>query len=190
MNWIETFDGGCFDFDNPESSTVRITDIAVSLSRASRFNGHTLFNYSVAQHCVLMEKALRKERPECTPLERLHLIIHDASEAYMGDMCRPLKYKEGMEEFRRIEDIVQNTILDKLDIPYPTVEEMKLVKEYDDRMLKTEAMALMCRLRDWKKVFEMETLPVRVKPWKEKKAHRSFLRVYQEAMTDYRLAQT
>jgi len=186
MSWIETYDGGCFDFENPEESTVRITDIAVSLSRLSRFNGHTLFNYTVGQHCVLMEKALRKEHPAASPLERVHLLLHDASEAYTGDMCRPLKYKPGMEEFRRVEDVVQKTIYDKLELPYPTDEEMRVVKEYDDRMLRTEAEALMCRLRDWRKVITLEPLDVPVKPWTEKRVYTSFLQAYQDAVTDYR----
>jgi len=186
MSWIETYDGGNFDFDHPENSTVRISDIAISLSRIPRFNGHSLFHYTVAQHCVLMEKALRKTLPSASPLERLHVLLHDAAEAYIGDMARPLKYRDDMTGYRKLEKIVTDTIYSKLDVPLPTKEETQLVKEFDDRMLRTEAEALMTRLKDWRSVVVLEPLPVPVKSWTERRVNQSFLQAYNDAMTDYR----
>lgn len=184
--WIETYDGGSFDFENPEKSTIRISDIAISLSRLARFNGHSLFTYTVGQHCVLMEKALRKVYPAASPLERLHVLLHDASEAYMGDMCRPLKYMPDMSGFRRMEKIVQEAIYTALDLPLPTEAQEALIKEYDDRMLRTEAEALMTRLKDWRSVVILDPLPVPVKPWTENRVKTSFLQAYNDALTDYR----
>jgi hypothetical protein len=186
MSWIETYDGGNFDFDNPDNSTIRITDIAVALSRIPRFNGHSLFHYTVGQHCVLMEKALRKLYPAASPIERLHVILHDAAEAYIGDMARPLKYLPDMIGFRRMETLVTAAIYKKLDVPQPTPEQAALVKEYDDRMLRTEAEALMTRLKDWRSVILLDPLPVPVKPWTESRTKTAFLQSYNDAMTDYR----
>lgn len=185
-NWIETHDGGNFDFDNPGNSTIRITDIATSLSRIPRFNGHSLFHYSVGQHCVLMERALRKLDQQASPLSRLHLLLHDASEAYMGDLCRPLKYMPAMEGFRILESKVQQAIYDRLNIPAPDDVQKKLVKEYDDRMLRTEAEALMTRLQDWRNLILLDPLPVQVMPWTERKVLAAFLSAYNSALVAYR----
>jgi hypothetical protein len=183
-SWIETYDGGSFSFDNPQASVVRIRDIAVSLSRIPRFNGHSKFHYTVGQHCVLMEIALRKTYP-ATPLERLHILLHDASEAYTGDMCRPLKYTKGLEGFRIIEKIIQATIYEKLDLPQPTTQDNELVHEYDNRMLRTEAENLMVRIEEWRSLIAFSPLPVRVRRWSERKVRRCFLSAYVSALKDY-----
>ena len=190
MSWIETFDGGSFDFANPHESTVRIVDIATALSRIPRFNGHSLFHYTVAQHCVLMEQALLKLRPESTPLDRLHILLHDASEAYMGDMCRPLKYLPGMKAFRDLEAVVTEVIYKRLGVPTPTAEEEKLVKEFDDRMLRTEAEALMTRIEDWRSVIALEPLPVQVLDWGEEYTRERFLEAYAYAENEYKTKHT
>jgi len=136
-----------------------------------------------------MEIALRKVYPAASPIERLHVLLHDAAEAYMGDMSRPLKYREDMTGFRVMEEMVTHTIYDKLEIPYPTDKEEELVKEFDDRMLRTEAEALMTRLKDWRDVIKLQPLPVPVKPWTERRVKTSFLQAYNDAMTDYRADQ-
>ena len=189
MSWIETFEGGRFDFDKPDESEINIKEIIVSLSRTARYNGHTAYMYTVGQHCVLMERALLRERPNASALLRLHVLLHDAAEAYTGDMNRPLKYRKGMEEFRVIEDMVQSTIYKQLDIPQPTPEEYEIVKEYDDRMLRTEAEALMCRVEDWRDVIQLRPLPVAVEPWIEFETTNAFTSSYLNALKDYRSEQ-
>lgn len=84
MTWILTRSGRKFDLTNPTADMVDPADIAHSLSMQCRFNGHTSSFYSVAQHCCLVADLVPAEH-------QLHALLHDATEAYVGDMVRPLK---------------------------------------------------------------------------------------------------
>lgn len=90
MSWILTRSGRKFDLANPNADMVDPTDIAHSLSMQCRFNGHTSSFYSVAQHCYLVADLVPAEH-------QLAALLHDATEAYVGDLVRPLK--QGMSDF-------------------------------------------------------------------------------------------
>lgn len=96
MSWILTRSGRKFDLANPTADMVEPTDIAHSLSMQCRFNGHTRHYYSVAQHCYLVSDLVPAEY-------RLEALLHDATEAYVGDLVRPLK--EGMREFYECQNL-------------------------------------------------------------------------------------
>lgn len=90
---IETVPGGILvDLRDPHPEQIRIEDIAHSLSRLQRYNGYTEgeHGYSVAQHCVWMA-AVAEEHFSLTPQACLSVLLHDAHEAYMGDITTPLK---------------------------------------------------------------------------------------------------
>ena len=119
---IVTYTGKIFDYSNIQPSMICIEDIAHSLALTNRYNGMTRYPYSVAEHCVRM--ALCDELPG-HPLAKL---LHDAAEAYIGDIVKPFKvglhYLEpGFEENERyyyqietIEHEIQNAILKAFDI--------------------------------------------------------------------------
>lgn len=90
MSWIVTRSGRKFDLANPTADMVDTADLAHSLSMQCRFNGHTTSFYSVAQHCLLVAELVPEEH-------KLAALLHDATEAYVGDLVRPLK--EGMRDF-------------------------------------------------------------------------------------------
>lgn len=90
MTWILTRSGLKFDLARPTADMVDAADIAHSLSMQCRFNGHTNRYYSVAQHCYLVADLVPAEH-------QLAALLHDATEAYVGDMVRPLK--EGMRNY-------------------------------------------------------------------------------------------
>jgi len=73
---------------------VRLDDIVHSLSLMNRFNGAALFPYSVAQHSLHVASLLPAEL-------RLEGLLHDAAEAYIGDMVSPLK--QVMPEYKSVE---------------------------------------------------------------------------------------
>jgi 5'-deoxynucleotidase YfbR-like HD superfamily hydrolase len=114
-----------------------IEDIAHALSNICRYGGHTRVFYSVAQHCVLC--SLHVE-PECAR----EALFHDASEAFMGDMVRPLK--DCVPEFKRIEERTEFAIATRFGLRYPWPA---AVKEVDDRMLFTERRDLIVHQPDW-----------------------------------------
>ncbi|SIQ38049.1 hypothetical protein [Aquipseudomonas alcaligenes] len=89
MSWILTISARKFDLLNPTAAMVRTSDIVHALSLVCRFTGHCAYHYSVAQHSLLVASIL--EREGCSPEEQLVGLLHDASEAYVNDLTRPLK---------------------------------------------------------------------------------------------------
>lgn len=129
--WIQTASGIAFDLENPKPHMVIIEDIAHALSVSNRFNGHTRKPYSVAQHAVLVSS-------KCSPENKMWGLLHDATEAYVGDMVSPLKRM--LPEFSKIERKVMDAICVKFDLPLEMPVE---VHEVDYRMLVTEAKCLL-----------------------------------------------
>ena len=96
-----TQSGRFVDVVAPTPGDVNVEDIAHHLSMICRFGGATPVHYSVAQHCVFVSKILEAEYPDDHVLQYAGL-LHDASEAYVGDMVSPLKRRQ--EDFRAVED--------------------------------------------------------------------------------------
>ena len=113
MYWLQTFTGKKIDLINPTREMVDIEDIAHSLSMICRYNGHCRDFYSVAEHSVMVEAMgsqilLRREaernsgklsappRPTSEIVQQsLALLLHDAAEAYIGDLTNP--FKQGLD---------------------------------------------------------------------------------------------
>ena len=85
---VLTHTGQRVELLNPHPATIRLTDIAVSLSRQARFNGHTVHvPWSVAEHSMLVAEAVVKQSAFLVG----PALLHDAAEAYIGDLVHPLK---------------------------------------------------------------------------------------------------
>lgn len=115
----------------PEKEKIIIEDIAHALSLMTRANGHFPEFYSVGQHCI----GCYKEAVARGLGERIAFIclLHDASEAYIADVTRPVK-KE-LKEYLVIEKRLQDAIYERFLGGLPAEEEMKMVSEIDDAML-------------------------------------------------------
>lgn len=118
---IETISGRPFDILDPKPEQVSLYDIAHSLAFLCRFNGHVPTFYSVAEHCLRVAEWL-EERNEPAEVV-LTGLLHDASEAYVGDMTRPLKRTEQMAAYVAAEERVQEVISQALGglYPYPDI---------------------------------------------------------------------
>jgi uncharacterized protein len=161
--WITTFSGRRFYVLDPRPSDVRIEDIAHSLSLQCRFNGHVNNFYSVAQHSVLVSE-------RCDPADALYGLLHDASEAYIGDMSAPLKRTDEMTAFRDAERHVMNAIVDRFILPF---KEPISVRIADRRMLLTEARDLGIDVTGWYKGYE--PFITKITPWPPQVAEQAFL---------------
>jgi hypothetical protein len=153
-DWMQTYTGKKFYPMDPQVEDVDILDIAHSLSMQCRYNGHVDQFYSVAEHCVLMSNWIEEEYWDAEGggglplLEVLELslwaLLHDAPEAYIGDMIRPVKLH--MPEFCDLDDRIMSVIATKFNLPESPAGPGKLpevVKEADTRILLAERQALM-----------------------------------------------
>lgn len=138
-HWMQTATGKIFDFENPTPEMIDPVDITLALARTARFNGHVPF-YSVAQHSLMVSVYGTEENA-------LIGLLHDATEAYIGDMVAPLKRLPGMEAYRELEAKIWRCIAIRFGLPMAIPPE---VKETDLRMLATE-----------KEIF----IPQEAKPW-------------------------
>ncbi len=87
--WIQTVSGVAFDLDAPTPDQVRGRDLAHALAGVNRFGGHLRVHYSVAQHSILAAALLwQRTRDRVATLAAL---LHDAHEAYTGDIKAPVK---------------------------------------------------------------------------------------------------
>lgn len=122
-----TSSGEYFDFLNPENSPIRITDIARGLANTCRFGGHTFDFYSVAQHSYHVSLLV-------APQFALEGLLHDAAEAYVGDVVGPLK--QLIPEFKAIESRVERAIATEYLLDLDACRDH--LKHADLRMLHTE----------------------------------------------------
>lgn len=127
-NWCQTFQGVQFWPLGPRVQEIRIGDIAHALALKCRYNGHCDYFYSVAQHSVLVSQKVPAE-------SALWGLLHDASEAYLVDMPRPLKVLPEFGWYREMEALMQNTICKRFELP---LDEPASVKLSDGRWLMTE----------------------------------------------------
>ena len=145
MSSIKTYTGVMFDPVKPNPDLIDIVDIAHALSMLCRANGHFKSVYSVGQHSInCMKEAKARGYSEKV---QLACLLHDASEAYLSDVTRPVK-KE-LPKYLEIEKPLQDAIWNKyLNVPL-TQGEYDHVFEIDDAVLYHEFVALMdARLSD------------------------------------------
>jgi len=128
---IETYTGGEFRPFDPRPADVRLLDIAAGLAHTCRFGGHCQQFYSVAQHSLYVSREFE------TPRLRLLALLHDAGEAYLGDVPRPIKRE--LDRIESVETAILETVWTGLGIDPPTDREWERVMAADDRLLAYEA---------------------------------------------------
>jgi uncharacterized protein len=135
---ILTHSGLTFNLLEPDPDLIEIEDIAHALSHICRFTGHTRVFYSVAEHSV--------RASQCVPPEfAMEALLHDAAEAYIGDVSSPLKAQ--LHEYRNIEFKLEQAIRQRFGLP---PKQSPCIKQADLTMLATEKRDLMpAHLDDW-----------------------------------------
>ncbi len=133
-DWSQTYTGRRFWPLDPRPEDVEIEDIAHALSQVCRFGGHCKEFYSVAEHCVRAADFVSDEH-------KLVALLHDATEAYIGDVIRPLKRQ--LVDYGEIEQRVAHAIGQAFGLGMQLVEFPPCVEDADEIMLATEARDLM-----------------------------------------------
>jgi uncharacterized protein len=122
--------GRIFDLANPNESDIQVEDVAHGLAHTCRYAGQCKTFYSVAEHCVLVSRVVTTAK--------LAALFHDAAEAFVGDMSRPLK--QLLPEYIKIEKNIERAIFDRFKIEWPAPSE---VKRADYSVMATEQIHLM-----------------------------------------------
>jgi hypothetical protein len=137
---MQTYTGIAFDFDDIKPEMVNAVDIAHSLAMQCRFNGHVSAFYSVAEHCChVHDFLLAIDEHRWLALAGL---LHDAAEAYMGDVVLPAK-RRGLlsEEWARVELEIERAICSRFGVAAELLHH-QTVKLVDRRILIDESLAL------------------------------------------------
>jgi 5'-deoxynucleotidase YfbR-like HD superfamily hydrolase len=122
MTWMLTHTGSVVDLRLAQPHQISLLDIAHGLALTNRYNGQTVRPYSVAEHSLLVVEILEREYAEHDPAVLLAALLHDAHEAYLGDMIAPLKAalqeiarRDGrtVDDYRRIETKMQTEVLSR-----------------------------------------------------------------------------
>lgn len=170
---ISTYDGQFFDFNHPERYDYDINTIAHALSNICRYGGHSSKFYSVAEHSVLVSRIVPERLALCG-------LLHDASEAFVGDMPSPLKAM--CQSYRTIEERVHKSIAEKFGLPYPFPPEIKLA----DKMVYKAERKQITSVDDEIWHVDMPAADVMVTGMSPKNAKAFFLSRYNELTNDAR----
>jgi uncharacterized protein len=154
----------------PDWRTIDIEDIAHSLSNQCRFTGHTRHFYSVAQHSCLVSDIL----PRALALDGL---LHDASEAYLSDIARPIKNQpEFGDIYRSSENRLMEAVCDKFGLDWDCAEMPLEVKAADNILLYTEMRDLLPpEILEGINLDETVPLKEKIKTWSPSRSKIAFL---------------
>lgn len=165
-DWIQTYKGLQFWPLDPRPEEIDIEDIGHALSMLCRFGGHCLNYYSVAEHSVFISHLVPKE-------DALWGLLHDAAEAYLVDLPRPLK--RCLSGYKVIEDRLLKSIQNRFHLD----EIPSSVKIADLRMLSTEASQNMSTPpKQWQEA--AEPFQIELNYWNPKQAKFEFLKRFKE----------
>lgn len=129
--WIQVYGGQIFWPLDPQPGDIRIETIAHALSLQCRFCGQIREFYSVASHSIHVSHL-------CRPEDALWGLLHDASEAYLSDVVRPIKKLPEFAEYRKAEARLMHAVCERFSLPYVEPESIKYA----------DAVALATEVRD------------------------------------------
>lgn len=168
---IETSSGVVFDFAKIGTSEMRIEDIAHSLGNNCRFGGHVNKFYSVAEHSVHVASMLPDKY-------KLWGLLHDASEGYMLDLPRPLKYM--LPKYLKIESKLQTAIYSKFAEGAPNATAYKVIKHADNAMLIRESGTLLTTGSECMSWTKVKPAKVVISCWSPKTATNMFMKEWRK----------
>lgn len=173
---INTRSGGYIDLLNPDPKDINLTDIAVGLANTCRFGGQMDQHYSVAQHSIYVAQK--------SPFRfKLRALMHDAAEAYLGDIQRPIKRL--LSGYHDLEVRFEAAINKKFRLKPLNEEDAALLKEIDTEMCATERQLLNNDPADiW--IGLGRTLPDKgfhIPVWEPKYAYQRFIEAFENLST-------
>jgi hypothetical protein len=177
--WIQTFTGIQFYPLDPREEDVELDDIAHSLSMIPRYNGHTKKFYSVAEHSILLSNAV-------APQHALWALFHDAAEAYLIDVTKPVKsflfaniHYHGetssnceVVPIKTVENRILRVIADKVGLTWPPDD---MVNQADQRIVVDEKNQAYANNIGWDHTRGIRPLNIKLHFWSPEEAKKQFL---------------
>lgn len=122
--WFQSFTGRRIVIDEPDPEVIDVIDIAHALSMTCRYGGHCKNFYSVAEHSELVTDIGKRDAPgsHTDPVGQLFLLLHDAAEAYLGDVITPVKRAIRREITETSADGVRIANRPRIIAPYDDLE--------------------------------------------------------------------
>ncbi len=173
--YIQTSSGRWVNPFDPDPAMLDPDDIARALANVCRFGGHTRAFYSVAQHSVIVSELVQERGGDVEDV--FAALMHDATEAYLGDMPHPIKHRSPLgaafkEAEDRLEAVLQARFAIKPDVPE--------IKRVDRALLATERGAFSSISWDWPELEGVEALDLELVAWSPDEAARRFTERYAE----------
>lgn len=160
--------GAQFDFLDPDRSEFSIEDIAHGLSNICRYNGQCRNFYSVAEHSIHVSYVVSEFL--------LAALLHDATEAFIGDVTRPLK--QLLPDYRRLEQNIQRAIFRRFNVP---IAQAQSIKQADLRVLAAEQAQIMPKGTDeWARDAGIRPASIVVQHMPPAQAKQMFLQRFEE----------
>ena len=172
-NTILTFTGKWFWPLDPRPEDIDIVDIAHALANKCRFSGHTKKFYSGAQHSVIVSRI-------CDPKDALWGLLHDASEAYLVDLPKPLKILKEYDWFVEVENKVQRAVSDRFGLDPVQPESTHVADKVSLFTEKRDLMGHNSPNRKWEEENRFEPLEERIIALDPVQSRTLFLARYEE----------
>lgn len=160
---VRTFSGVDVNLLSPQPETILLEDIAHHCAKLDRYNGASPYHYSVGQHAEYVAHILPPEL-------KLWGLLHDAAEAYLGDLVSPAKGLVG-GPYTEVEDRLMQVVATRFALPWPRPEAVKLA----DRAVMVAEMYQVTHWPDLAIAQGVPPAPIRIyeRPWQDVK--RTFL---------------
>jgi hypothetical protein len=165
--WVNPFD--------PDPEQLDAGDIARALANQCRFGGHCRVFYSVAQHSVIVSRLVEHGGGDAQ--DAFAALMHDATEAYLGDMPHPLKHRSPLgAAFKAAEDHLERAIRDRFRIR----PDVPAIKRVDRALLATERRTFSAETWHWPELEGVEALDLELTAWPPDEAAEAFAQRYAE----------
>jgi 5'-deoxynucleotidase YfbR-like HD superfamily hydrolase len=173
--FLQTVSGRRVNPFDPDPSQLDAGDIARALGNLCRFGGHARVFYSVAQHSVIVSELVEQRGGD--PEEVFAALMHDASEAYLGDMPHPIKHRSPLgSAFKAAEEHLEGALREHFGIKAEVPE----IKRADRALLATERLAFSAENWHWPELDGVEPLELELRAWSPDEATAEFARRYAE----------
>jgi uncharacterized protein len=165
--WVNPFD--------PDPDQLDAGDIARALANQCRFGGHSRVFYSVAQHSVIVSELVEQRGGDAEDV--FAALMHDASEAYLGDMPHPIKHRSSLgAAFKAAEDHLEAALRERFGIKAHVPE----IKRADRALLATERRAFSAEGWHWPELEGVEPLELELTALAPDEAAQAFAQRYAE----------